>query len=69
VLAVGPGSIAEASGLQADDVLTEAAGTMVKTTDELKTIVVRVEPGTWLPLKAKRKGELIELTARFPAKQ
>ena len=66
VLAVSAGSIAAASGLQAEDVLTEAAGTAVKTTDELKAIVVRMAPGTWLPLKARRKGELIELTARFP---
>ena len=67
VVAVSSGSIAAASGLRADDVLTEAAGTAVKTPEELKAIVVRMAPGTWLPLKAKRKGELIELTAKFPA--
>jgi len=66
VVAVSAGSVAAASGLQAEDVLTEAAGTAVRTTDELKAIVVRMAPGTWLPLKARRKGELIELTARFP---
>ena len=69
VLAVSPGSIAEASGLQAGDVLTEAAGAAVKTTEELKAIVVGMAPGTWLPLKAKRGAESIELTARFPAKK
>ncbi|MFH1044573.1 MAG: ChaN family lipoprotein [Pseudomonadota bacterium] len=67
VLALTPGGIAEATGLQAEDVLTEAAGKAVKTTGELKAIVVRVAPGTWLPLKAKRKGQPIELTAKFPA--
>ena len=66
VVAVSPGSIADAAGLQAEDVLIEAAGTAVKTTGELKDIVVRMAPGTWLPLRAKRKGELIELTAKFP---
>ncbi len=66
VAAVSPGSIAAASGLQAEDVITEAAGSAVKTTGELKAIVVRMAPGTWLPLKARRKGEPIELTARFP---
>jgi uncharacterized iron-regulated protein len=69
VAAVSPGSIAAASGLRADDVLTEAAGMAVKTPEELKAIVVRMAPGTWLPLKAKRKGELIELTAKFFAKK
>ena len=66
VVAVKPGSVASASGLQTDDVLTEAAGTAVKTTGELKAIVVRMAPGTWLPLKATRNGKSIELTARFP---
>ncbi|MHB8668762.1 MAG: ChaN family lipoprotein [Burkholderiales bacterium] len=66
VLAVSPGSVAAAAGLRADDVLVEAAGTAVKTTRELKAIVVSMPPGTWLPLKAKRAGELVTLTAKFP---
>jgi len=66
IVAVSPGSIAETTGLQAGDVLTEAAGTAVKTTAELKAIVVRMAPGTWLPLKAMRKDAPIELTAKFP---
>ena len=69
VLAVSPGSIAEAAGLQMDDVLTEAAGVAAKTTDQLKAIVVRMAPGTWLPLKARRNEQMIELTAKFPARQ
>lgn len=66
VVAVSPGSVAEAAGLRAEDVLIEAAGTAVKTAEELKAIVVRMAPGTWLPLRAMRKGGLIELTAKFP---
>jgi uncharacterized iron-regulated protein len=66
VAAVTAGSIAEAAGLRAEDVLTEAAGRTVRTTGELRAIVVGMLPGTWLPLKARRKGEPIELTAKFP---
>jgi hypothetical protein len=66
VVTVGPGSIAEASGLQAEDVIVEAAGIAVKTTQALKAIVTGMAPGTWLPLKAKRSGVQIELTAKFP---
>ncbi|HUX23331.1 MAG TPA: ChaN family lipoprotein [Burkholderiales bacterium] len=66
IVTVSPGSVAAASGLQANDVLTEAAGTPVKTTGDLKAIVVRMAPGTWLPLKATRKGKSIELIAKFP---
>ena len=46
--------------------LTEAAGTAITTTDELKRVVVRTAPGTWLPLKARRNSAAIELTAKFP---
>jgi uncharacterized iron-regulated protein len=67
VLAVTAGSIAAAAGLQAQDVLTDVAGTAVKTVGELRSIVLRMAPGTWLPLKAIRKGEPIEFTAKFPA--
>ena len=68
VSSVNPASIAELAGLRAGDVLIEAAGAAVKTTDELRAIVGRMAPGTWLPLKAKRQDETVELTARFPAK-
>jgi uncharacterized iron-regulated protein len=66
VVAVSSGGIGEAAGLKADDVLTEAAGMPVKTTDDIRTIVSRMAPGTWLPLKVKRKAEPIELSAKFP---
>ncbi|MGP1680530.1 MAG: ChaN family lipoprotein, partial [Burkholderiales bacterium] len=69
VVAVSPDSVAAASGLKAEDVLIEAAGTAVKTIGELKASVSRMAPGTWLPLKARRGGELIELTAKFPPKK
>ncbi len=66
VIAVSTGSVAAGAGLRSEDVLTEAAGTAVKSAGELKAIVVRMAPGTWLPLKAVRKGEAIEFIAKFP---
>jgi uncharacterized iron-regulated protein len=66
---VAAGSIAAATGLREGDVLTEVAGTAVKEAGEVRAIVVRMAPGTLLPLKALRQGENIELTARFPAKR
>ena len=69
VSSVAAGSIAEITGLRAGDVLIEVAGTAVKTTEETRAIVGRMAPGTWLPLKAKRAGEMVELTAKFPAKK
>ncbi len=69
VSSVTAGSIAEATDLRAGDVLVEVAGTPVKTSDEVRAIVGRMAPGTWLPLKAKRHNEMIELTARFPARK
>jgi uncharacterized iron-regulated protein len=69
VASVSAGSIAETTDLRAGDVLVEVAGMPVKTPDEVRAIVSRMAPGTWLPLKARRAGELLELTARFPAKK
>ena len=67
VLTVGAGSIAEAAGLRAGDVLIEVAGSAVKLPADVRAIVGTVAPGTWLPLKARREGAMVELTARFPA--
>ena len=69
ILTVNPGSIAEATGLRVGDVLIEAAGTAYKEAAELRALVLSMVPGTWLPLKARRQGEIVELTAKFPAKQ
>lgn len=67
VLQVEKGSIAEASGLQDADVILEMAGLMLETTDDVINIVKRHAPGTWLPLKVKRKNREMEIIARFPA--
>jgi uncharacterized iron-regulated protein len=69
VSSVTAGSIAAATDLRAGDVLVEVAGAAVKTSDEVRAIVGRMAPGTWLPLKAKRQNQMIELTAKFPAKK
>jgi membrane-associated protease RseP (regulator of RpoE activity) len=69
VSSVNAGSIAAATDLRPGDVLVEVAGTPVRTADEVRAIVGRTAPGTWLPLKARRQNEMIELTAKFPAKQ
>ncbi len=66
VLTVNPGSIAETAGLKAGDVLTEVAGSVVKVPGDVRAIVGAMVPGTWLPLKAKRQSEIVELTAKFP---
>ncbi len=68
IAAIEAGSIAEAAGLRVDDVLIEAAGVPVKTVEDVRTLVGRMAPGTWLPLKIRRQ-EIIEFTAKFPAKQ
>lgn len=66
IVAVGPGSIAEASGMRTGDVITDAAGTALKTPAELKSVVVSMVPGSWLPLRAMRNGAPIEFIAKFP---
>lgn len=68
VIAVRRGSIAEAAGLREGDVLVEAAGRTLKIPGEVRAIVEAMAPGTWLPLKARRQNESIEIVAKFPAK-
>lgn len=69
VAGVSAGSIAEAAGLQVGDLLLELAGTSVMEPAQVRAIVMRMAPGTWLPLKAKRQDKTLELTARFPARK
>jgi len=59
-------SIAATTGLQAGDVITEAAGEMLAEAGDLIRVVQRQAPGTWLPLRVDRDGEALELVARFP---
>jgi hypothetical protein len=69
VNAVSAGSVAEAAGLRVGDVLVEVAGSAVKDAAELRAIVGRTAPGTWLPMKARRQSETLELIAKFPAQK
>jgi len=66
VVTVAPGSIAEAAGLRAGDVIVEAAGKALKAFGEVRSVVQGVLSGTWLPLKVRRGDEIVELVAKFP---
>lgn len=66
VLQIEPNSIAEATGLQDGDIITEIAGIPVDKSNDLTDAVKRQAPGTWLPLKIKREGLMMELVAKFP---
>jgi len=63
---VEEGSVAEAAGVRAGDVVVEVAGLPAKTPGDLAGAVQRHAPGTWLPLKVKRGAEAIEIIAKFP---
>jgi len=63
---VEQGSVAEAAGLRAGDVVLEIAGLPAKRTGDVAGAVQRHAPGTWLPIKVKRGAESIELVAKFP---
>jgi len=66
VTKVIPGSVAEAAGIQAGDVITKAAGRPIATSSDLIAAVKRQAPGTWLPLQIRRDGATIDQVARFP---
>lgn len=63
---VEKGSIAEAAGVREGDIVREAAGVAVKEPRDLRAVVERQAPGTWLPLKIERQGETLDIIAKFP---
>jgi uncharacterized iron-regulated protein len=60
------GSVAEAAGIKAGDVLTQVAGRPAASLQAVRQAVQRQAPGTWLPLKVRRDGADVDLVARFP---
>lgn len=67
VVKVQDGSIAETSGIEARDIITQAAGQPTLKTADLIAIVTVMTPGTWLPLTVKRGDTVLDIVARFPA--
>lgn len=60
------GSVAEQAGLRAQDLLVQAAGRPVTEMAQVRAVIERQAPGTWLPLKVRRDGQELDLVARFP---
>ena len=69
VISVGKGSLAEAAGMRAGDIIVEIAGQPVARSADVIEAVHRQAPGTWLPLKVKRQDEVIEIVAKFPPRK
>jgi uncharacterized iron-regulated protein len=67
ILQVGENSIAAAAGILEGDIVVEAAGSPLVTPADLKGIVARQAPGTWLPMKVRRGARTVEIVAKFPA--
>jgi len=60
------GSVAEASGLLAGDVILRAAEIPVTQNADLIDVIQRQAPGTWLPLQVRRASEETQIIAKFP---
>ena len=67
IQSVMPDSVAAEAGLEAEDILTNAAGLQLRMPGDLVTIVRRQQPGHVLPLTVLRDGEQVKILARFPA--
>lgn len=65
ITAMQPKSPADKAGLRIDDVLQSVAGKPVKTVDELKNILIDLEPETKVDLKLKRDGEVLDVTVEL----
>lgn len=64
-----PGSLAERSGLQAGDVVLQAAGSRMDSIEAMRGCVQRQPAGTWLPLLIRRGAATLEIVVRFPSRQ
>jgi uncharacterized iron-regulated protein len=62
-----PGSLAEKSGLQAGDILLQAAGNKVGSIHEMQVYVQRQPAGTAWPLLIQRGPVTLTIVVRFPA--
>ncbi len=60
-------SVAAAAGLEAGDLVREAAGRAVGSPGDLAATLRRQPYGTWLPLRVERNGAMLDLVAKFPA--
>ena len=69
VRSVVPGSVAEAAGIRAEDVIVRIAGEPAAAPADVIEAVQRQAPGTWLPITVRRGEETLEVVARFPPKQ
>jgi len=66
VARVSENSIAAAAGIIDGDVILEAAGQPIEDVADMREIVARQAPGTWLPLRIARDDDEREIVARFP---
>jgi len=62
------GSVAEKTGIQIDDKVTNIAGKPVEKVSDVVKAVKATAFGTWLPMTVNRDGKTVELVAKFPAK-
>lgn len=60
------GSIAQAAGVRAGDIVKTIAGLPVRDLDDVLAAVRRQAPGTWLPITVQRGDTALDLVARFP---
>jgi uncharacterized iron-regulated protein len=68
VQSVSDTSVAADAGIQAGDVIVEAAGFPTPGAADLIEVIRRQAPGTWLPLKVRRHDRTREFVARFPTR-
>ena len=62
------GSVAEKTGIQVDDKITNIAGKSVEKVSDVVKAVKATAFGTWLPMTVIREGKTVELVAKIPAK-
>lgn len=66
IVDVSAGSLAEQTGLKADDRLLEVGGAPVKAAAQVAQAVRSQPAGTWLPIRIRRGAEALDIVVKFP---
>lgn len=66
IVTISEGSVADAAGLAADDIIVSAGGTSMRTAQDLVALIRKQMPGAILPMIINRSGAMLDLVARFP---
>ena len=66
IVTISEGSVADAAGLAAEDIIVSVGGISVRTAQDLVAVIQKQMPGAALPMTVNRAGATLTIVAQFP---